>query len=192
MLNNEAGQNYVVPACRLWGIPRPRSRPGLLLLCACCSEGAEGWAKWGWALNMKMELIYPHPKVDYNPFGHAFLCLGLTTKRGAFYSSWKLVFLLLPGGIWDVLCCSLFFFSWWSRSFQYSALRHNVSIILLMFGQFIVCFLGVMHVQEWVMVAIKMQSGVSSANSRQNVIIVQWLCHFGNSSCLTIIIVTFE
>lgn len=36
MLNNEAGQNYVVLACKLWGIPRPvRS-----------SEGSE--PKWEW------------------------------------------------------------------------------------------------------------------------------------------------
>lgn len=60
MLNNEAGQNYVVLACRLWGIPRPRSSPGLLLS-ACCSEGGVA----GGALNMKMELMYQRPKVDY-------------------------------------------------------------------------------------------------------------------------------
>lgn len=82
MLNNEAGQNSVALAFGLWGIPGPRSRPGLLLLCACCSQGAQGSAKWGWAPNMKMELMHPHPKVDYGPFGHA-----NNKKRGAFYSS---------------------------------------------------------------------------------------------------------
>lgn len=62
MLNNEAGQNYVVLACKLWGIPRP----------VHSSEGSElsgsGWivGERGWMLNMKMELMYPYPKVDYS------------------------------------------------------------------------------------------------------------------------------
>lgn len=97
MLNNEAGQNYVVLASRLWGIPRPQTSPGLLL-CACCSERAEG----GGALNMKMELMYQHPKVDYSV---ATLLAMLPSvwdqqqkeKRFIHHGNWR--FLLLPGGI---------------------------------------------------------------------------------------------
>lgn len=53
MLNNEAGQNYVVLACKLWGIPRPvRSSEGSKL-------SGSGWivGERGWMLNMKMELM---------------------------------------------------------------------------------------------------------------------------------------
>ena len=59
---------------------------------------------------MKMELMYQRPKADYTVTlsGHASLCLGPTTKRETFHSSWKWVLLLLPGGVSDVLCFLFF------------------------------------------------------------------------------------
>lgn len=63
-------------------------------------EAAEGWG--GGQTEYENGINVPTPKGRLhcgNPFGHASLCLGPTTKRGTFYSSRKLVFLLLPGGI---------------------------------------------------------------------------------------------
>lgn len=68
MLNNEAGQNYVALACGLWGIPRPQSSPGLLLGAHCSERRGLSVRRGGGdggALNMKMELMYQRPKVDY-------------------------------------------------------------------------------------------------------------------------------
>lgn len=65
-------------------------------------EGGGGEGGVGGQTEYENGINVPTPKGRLhcgNPFGHASLCLGPTTKRGTFYSSRKLVFLLLPGGI---------------------------------------------------------------------------------------------
>lgn len=100
MLNNEAGQNYVAVVSAALGYSRPLAVAGASFNTASSSEGGEGLVAWG-ALNMKMELMYPHPKVDYTvatppPTTLPLFAANNTKKGGALHSSRKCVFLLLP------------------------------------------------------------------------------------------------
>lgn len=88
MLNNEAGQNYVVLACKLWGIPR----------LVCSSEGSKlsgsGWiGKWGAAgggAEYENGINVPIPKgvlQHGKPFGFALLRSSLR-ETDVFIASW--------------------------------------------------------------------------------------------------------
>lgn len=89
---------------------------------------------------MKMELMYQRPKVDYT----VATLLAMLPLFGTNNKKKKVLFIMEIGVFitpwWNLRCIMLFFFFSCSKSFQYSALRCNVSIILLTLGQFSVCF----------------------------------------------------
>lgn len=78
-------------ACGLRGIPETQSYPGLLLHVYSYDRSREEQEAWsrgavgGWgagAPNMKMELMYQCPKVDYTVAALlTLLCLELTTTK---------------------------------------------------------------------------------------------------------------
>lgn len=77
--------------------------------------GAVGWfglRVWGWGemLNMKMELLYLHPKLDYTVATH----LALRHSFGTNNKKRKLLFIMEIGVFitprWSFICIVLFFF----------------------------------------------------------------------------------
>lgn len=145
MLNNEAGRNYVVLACRLWGIPRPGVAGASSVPAAQRERRVEHEEGGGTEYENGINIPMPKGRLHYgNRFGHGFFCLGLTTKKGNVLFIMRMCVFITPLCNLRCIMMSMFFFIlffWCSKSFQYTALRCNVWISLLAFGQFILwCF----------------------------------------------------